>query len=79
MINIDNYIVDFVSNNWISLSLVLGALKIIAKMTKSVVDDQISTLLSGVFSTIRGKGFSPAPENDNPTLMKPPERGELVE
>jgi len=75
MINMDNYVISFVSDNWISLSLVLGTLKVVAKMTKGVVDDQISTLLSGLFSVVRGKGFNPNTE-ENPTNLPPSERGE---
>lgn len=55
MICLDQYIVDFVSQNWIALSLFLGGLKVVAKMTSWVGDDAIHTLLAGVFNQIRGK------------------------
>ena len=55
MINLDPYITEFVSGNWIALSLFLGTLKVIARMTSWVGDDAIYTLLSGVFNQIRGK------------------------
>jgi len=50
MINLDPYIIDFVSGNWLALSLFLGGLKIVAKMTPWVGDDAIYTLLAGVVS-----------------------------
>ena len=53
MINIDSYIVEFVSNNWITLSLALGLLKIVAKMTPWVVDDALHTLLAGILGLIK--------------------------
>ena len=55
MINLDQYIVEFVSQNWIALSLFLGGLKVVAKMTTWVGDDAIHTLLSGLFNQILGK------------------------
>ena len=70
MINLDPYITEFVGNNWIALSLFLGTLKIIARMTSWVGDDAIHTLLSGVFNQVRGK----------PPVGVPPlkDRGEVV-
>ena len=56
MINLDQYIVEFVSQNWIALCLFLGSLKIVAKMTDWVGDDAIHTLLAGIFNQIWGKG-----------------------
>jgi len=55
MINMDQFVIAFAKENIITLSLALGSLKIAAKMTKWVWDDQISTLLSGTLATIRGK------------------------
>ena len=54
MIDLDPYITTFVSNNWIALSIFLGALKIVASMTSWVGDDKIYTLLSGLFTQVRG-------------------------
>ena len=54
MINLDFYVTSFISLNWISLSLALGILKVIAKLTPNVHDDSIITMLSGVFSMVRG-------------------------
>jgi hypothetical protein len=70
MINVDVYVIGFVKDNIFTLSLALGALKILAKSTKWVWDDQISTLLSGVFNQVRGK----------PPVAVPPlsERGQEV-
>ena len=68
MVNLDPYITEFISNNWLAISLFLGTLKIVAKMTSWVGDDAIHTLLSGVFNQVRGK----------PPVAVPPleERGE---
>jgi len=57
MINLDPYIIEFISNNWITMTLVLGILKIIAKLTPNIHDDSIVTLLSGIFGMVRGNGF----------------------
>jgi len=55
MINLDQYIVEFISQNWIAITLALGALKVIAKSTSWVGDDAIHTLLAGIFNQVRGK------------------------
>jgi hypothetical protein len=52
MFSLDAYIIEFVSGNWITLSLALGMLKIIAKMTPWVYDDALHTLLAGTFGLI---------------------------
>lgn len=49
MFSLDQYIIEFVRNNWISLSLFLGMLKIVAEMTDWVGDNKIYTLLAGTF------------------------------
>ena len=54
MINLDPYIISFISGNWITMTLALGILKITAKLTPGVLDDSVVTLLSGVFSMVRG-------------------------
>jgi hypothetical protein len=53
MINLDPILIQFISQNWFSLSLILGILKIIAKLTPSVVDDSIIELISEMFSKSR--------------------------
>ena len=57
MIAIDPLIIDFVSNNWVTLSLALGVLKIIAKLTPTIIDDSILALLAAVFSLVKGKSL----------------------
>ena len=57
MINLDPYIIEFISGNWITMTLALGILKIVAKLTPGVLDDSIVTLLSGVFGMVRGNGL----------------------
>lgn len=63
MMNLDPVIVEFVSGNWIALSLALGVLKIIAKITPWVWDDGLLTLISGLYSMIKGKGPVSPPKN----------------
>jgi hypothetical protein len=55
MINIDQPLMEFISLNWFSLSLAIGTLKIIAKMTPWSTDDSIMELVSGLFGQMRGK------------------------
>ena len=53
MISIDHYLIEIVSGNWFTITLGLGALKIISKNTSWVIDDQIYTLLAGTFRLIK--------------------------
>ena len=55
MINIDQYVTAFISNNWISLTMFLGLLKIFSEMTDWAFDNKIYTLLSGLLNMLRGK------------------------
>ena len=55
MINIDQHVTNFISNNWITLTLFLGLLKSVAMVTKNTTDNAIHTLLSNMFNQIRGK------------------------
>ena len=55
MIATNHWILTFVSENWIILTLVVGMLKVISKHTPWVWDDGIYTLLSGLLGQIRGK------------------------
>ena len=54
MINLDAYVTAFISQNWITISMALGLLKIIAKMTPCSHDDSIAELLTGVFGMVKG-------------------------
>jgi len=54
MINLDPYILEFVANNWLAMTILLGLLKGIAILTPSAKDNQIHELLVGLFGTIRG-------------------------
>jgi len=51
---VDKYILEFVSNNWLTMYLVITALKGIALITPSVVDNKIITLLTQTYSVLRG-------------------------
>jgi hypothetical protein len=53
--NLDPYIIEFVSGNWLALSLALGVLKVIAKMTPWAHDDEILQVFTGIFSQVRKK------------------------
>ena len=76
MINLDAFLFDFAKGNIVTISLVLGSLKIAAKMTKKCAwDDQVSTLLYDIFAMIRGKPVSAPP----PVGVPPPQdRGEEI-
>lgn len=63
IISIDPYLVAFVSKNIITIGFVLGILKGMAKITSSVTDDKICTLLTtSIMSLVPGKKFKPKPE-----------------
>jgi len=68
MINLDPIVTEFISKNWMSLTMLLTILKGIALITPSTTDDKIYTLLSGLFGQLRGK-----PQQGVPPLS---ERGE---
>ncbi len=53
MIKLDSYIIEFISNNWMAMTIFLTLLKGVAKMTKSTKDDQIATMLSNLFNGLR--------------------------
>jgi len=53
MINLDPILTEFISNNWLALTFLLGLLKVVAKMTPWVGDDAIHTWLSGVFGMVK--------------------------
>ena len=48
MFSADPYLIEFIRGNWLSLTMLLGLLKGIAKMTPGVHDDKIITLLQQV-------------------------------
>jgi len=56
MFTADPYIIEFVGGNSLAIILFLGLLKGIAKMTPSVLDDKISTLVGELFGLIPKKG-----------------------
>jgi len=55
MLKSDPYILEFVSGNFLGITLVIAFLKGIAKITKSTVDDKVVTLIQNVFASIPGK------------------------
>ncbi len=50
----NSLIFQFVDGNWLALTLALGVLKAIAKLTPWSVDDTLVELIKGVFSEARG-------------------------
>jgi hypothetical protein len=53
MFAFDPVLLEFVGGNWMSLYILITLLKGIALVTPSVKDDQIVTLISGMFKVIR--------------------------
>ena len=49
MINLDAYIVEFITNNYLTIGVVLGILKVIAVETSWAADDKIIQILTGIF------------------------------
>lgn len=47
------WVLKFVGENWMTLYLVITALKGIALITPSVVDDKIVTMLAQVYGSLR--------------------------
>jgi len=45
MMNLDAYLFDFISQNWFTVSLILGVLKILAQETEWTADDKIISML----------------------------------
>lgn len=50
--NLDQIIVDFVSKNYLTLTITFTALKGLAKITPWAWDDSVVSLFAGVFSSI---------------------------
>ena len=54
MIALDQYILQFVADNWLAMTILLTFIKGVAILTPSTKDDKIHTLLSGLFGQVRG-------------------------
>jgi|GEM_PF-1416902 len=52
MISFDNYLIEFINGNWLTLTMIIGLLKIIAKITPNVTDDEVLTLLGQTFGMV---------------------------
>lgn len=59
----DDYLLHFVKNNWITMYVVITALKGVALMTPSVKDDKVVTLISNIYNVLR---TGRAPERIDP-------------
>ena len=53
MIYCDKIIMEIVSQNWLTITMTLAALKGVAKITPWAWDDSLVSLLFGVFKNIR--------------------------
>ena len=51
--NFDTVIVDFVTNNYLTLTIVFTALKGIAKITPWAWDDSVISLFAGIIPALR--------------------------
>lgn len=54
MIETNTEIIEFVNGNWIAITMFLGLLGGIAKLTKNKWDDDVIGLFKGLFGSIRG-------------------------
>lgn len=50
----DKDLLEFVSNNWLTISFCLGVLKGVAKITPWAKDDQIIQVFSGALDALKG-------------------------
>ena len=55
MINLDPYIMEFISGNWMAMTIFLTLLKGVAILTPSATDNKIHALLTELFGMFRGK------------------------
>ena len=53
MISLDTYIVDFISGNYLTITIFLTLLKGWAKISKNTTDDLVSTMLSSMWENIK--------------------------
>ena len=53
MIALDGHIIDFVSGNWLTMSVALGFLKIVAKLYPGAKDDEIVQMIGDMFKLFR--------------------------
>lgn len=68
IISLDPYLIAFVSKNIITIGFFLGILKGMAKITKSVKDDKICTLLSNsIMSLVPGRTAEPVKDKEPET------------
>lgn len=59
MIETNTEVFEFVDGNWIAITIALGLLSGVVKLTKWKWDDGFVALLKGLFSDIRGKKREP--------------------
>ncbi len=59
MWNMDAWIFEFISLNWFSLGIVYGVLKILARESKTVLDDKILTFLGQSLRLVKKEANGP--------------------
>ena len=64
MFSADKYLIDFVGQNWISLGILIGFLKVLATRSESNVDDSIIGYFGEVLSGFR-RGKPPETKEGN--------------
>ena len=52
MFSVDGYILEFVSKNWLGISMFMAALKYLSVLTPGTEDDKIYTFLSNILATV---------------------------
>ena len=60
MFSADIYVLEFISKNWVTLTMVIGFLKILAKRSENTLDDSIL----GYFSSIIMPGIKKTKKNN---------------
>lgn len=56
MIALDPYLIDFMKNNWLTLSFIFAILKGIATVTPWSADNKIIEAIWGAITSLRGGG-----------------------
>ena len=56
--NFDNTVIEFITNNYLTLTIIFTALKGVAKITPWAWDDSLISLMFGAFKSINPTGKS---------------------
>ena len=55
IIAIDPYVIGFVKNNWVTITLFIGLLKGVAVLTPGTTDDKVATLIGNLLGIVKTK------------------------